>query len=529
MSANTGKSRFVGILNRLRYDTGGNALVMMAAAMVPLAGMIGGGLDISRAYMAQAKLQNACDAGSLAARQGMAGTSFTSADTATANRYFDFNFPAETMGATNITFNIGQDSGDPSALVGDASATVPTSLMKIFSYDEIDISVDCNVKRDLGNNDIMVVMDVTGSMNCPPGTAGGCNGVEQAGSKVSRLRSGAMGLYRALQDGSNARTRFGLIPYSSSVNVGRSLRTRDILRTTDYDDCSAYNYGYNPAYCYQSSGKTSVHINDTQWFDDAGNTGQRIRAWRQSGSACVEERPTIGNAASPIRVSTDVSQDDIDLKAANGNDTQRQWGRFDPAPQNTSGSSLVDRAHYQWACPAEAQRLSQYNTETAFRNAVDTATSIVTGGTYHDIGMIWAARLLSPTGIFSGSNPSEFNGFPVNKHVVFMTDGTLDVGNILYSSYGIALFEDRLTGTGNQSQKHRARFLSACSRARSMNMTVWVIALDVGDPDDPNDPAVADIKPCATSVDHFYTSDGSDLEAVFTKIGQGIGDLRLTS
>ena len=53
-----------------------------------------------------------------------------------------------------------------------------------------------------------------------------------------------------------------------------------------------------------------------------------------------------------------------------------------------------------------------------------------------------------------------------------------------------------------------------------MGITVWVIALDVTDIDD--------IKDCATSADHFYTSDGSDLEEIFEKIGQGIGNLRLT-
>lgn len=67
---------------------------------------------------------------------------------------------------------------------------------------------------------------------------------------------------------------------------------------------------------------------------------------------------------------------------------------------------------------------------------------------------------------------------------------------------------------------HIARFQAACSLAKSMGITVWVIALDVTDIDD--------IKDCATSSDHFYTSDGSDLQEVFEKIGQDIGNLRLT-
>jgi hypothetical protein len=40
--------------------------------------------------------------------------------------------------------------------------------------------------------------------------------------------------------------------------------------------------------------------------------------------------------------------------------------------------------------------------------------------------------------------------------------------------------------------------------------------------------STGDIKTCATSEAHFYTSDGSDLEDVFEAIGRGIGNLRLT-
>ena len=538
-------ARTKGFLQKLRTDTTGNTLFMMAMAMIPLAGMIGGGLDMSRAYMARAKLQNACDAASLAARQGMSGTSFTSADIATANKYFNFNFPAGTMSAENVQFNIAKDSQDEAALTGSASAEVPTSLMAIFSKDTIEISVNCNVKRDLGNNDVMLVLDVTGSMQCDPGyfpSHVDCDG--DSNSKIARLRTGAMGLYRALQDGSNARTRFGLMPYSGTVNVGRYLRTRDILRTTTYP-CDGGTE------C--SSGFASIDIKDTNWaevartapdLDDnspytvaewnALNDNQKrnksIKAWRLDETAsCIEERPTAGNTGSAIQISSDVSQADIDAKAANRNDTARQWGIYATPARDTSGNSMYSPSYTQTACPSPARKLQQYGTESAFQTAIDDATFNVTGGTYHDVGIIWGARWLSPTGIFANNNPSEFNGFPVNKHIVFMTDGIIDTGGTFYSTYSVNSDDDRMSSDGSHTEQVRARFLSACSRAKAMDMTIWVIALDVGDADDPDDPATADIRPCATSVDHFYTSDGTDLEAVFTKIGQGIGDLRLTS
>ena len=409
--------------------------------------------------------------------------------------------------------------------------------MKIFKYDYIDINVDCNVKRDLGNNDVMIVLDVTGSMACDPGHYPNhvdCDG--DSNSKIARLRTGAAGLYRALQDGGNARTRFGLMPYSGTVNVGRRLRTRDILRTTTY----ACDGG---SWC--SSGNAAIDIQDTIWAETARtdpdlddnspytvaqwnalNDNQRrnksIKAWRLDETAsCIEERPTSGNSASPIQISSDVSQADIDDIAANRSDAAHQWGIYVPVAQDKNGNDMYDPEHGQTACPSPAQKLRTYGTETAFNTAISAATANVTGGTYHDVGLIWGARWLSSTGMFAGNNPADFNGFPVNKHIVFMTDGIIDTGGTFYSSYGVDDYDGRMTSTGSHTEQVRARFLSACTRARSMGMTIWVIALDVGDTDD--------IKPCAHSEDHFFTSDGTDLEAVFTKIGQGIGDLRLTS
>ena len=46
-----------GVLARLCRDTRGNTLAIVAASLVPLTAMIGSGLDMSRAYLAQNRLQ----------------------------------------------------------------------------------------------------------------------------------------------------------------------------------------------------------------------------------------------------------------------------------------------------------------------------------------------------------------------------------------------------------------------------------------------------------------------------------------
>lgn len=60
-------------LTRLRHDTAGNTIAIVAAGIIPLAGMIGGAVDMSRLYLTKTRLQQACDAGALAGRKAMGG------------------------------------------------------------------------------------------------------------------------------------------------------------------------------------------------------------------------------------------------------------------------------------------------------------------------------------------------------------------------------------------------------------------------------------------------------------------------
>jgi Flp pilus assembly protein TadG len=533
-------------LKRLHRDTSGNTLAIAAAAIIPLTAVIGSALDLSVAYMTRSRLQNACDAGVLAGRQLMQGTTFNQAVEDEADKFFEFNFPDGTSGTTGVEFEVAQDQQNQSQLLGSASALVPTSLMKIFGYANIPLEVACDATRDMGHNDIALVLDVTGSMN--ENASGG------GGTRIQRLRTGALGLYRALDSGDGSITRFGIVPYSHTVNVARSLMNRDILVNQTYLDGGASyrlcdtngTYIWN---CQEPTTSTNaqpwpkigvqtingqqknidrltltpqstkvVHISNSFWNNANGSFPGNRQGFRTSGDGCIEERPSVGTPTNLFQVLTTVSQADVDTRASNGgNQEHLQFGRYDP---------FVQRGHHYEGCPSEATRLQEYDSEGEFETAINAATARVTGGTYHDIGMLWGARFLSRTGFFAGNNfnqgdnVTEIDGIPVNTHIVFMTDGPLAPHDTLYSAYGVETYQRRLGTSGTPYQRHRDRFAAACNVAKNMGMTIWVIALDVGDTDDIDD--------CATSADHFYTSDGSDLEQVFERIGQGIGNLRLT-
>lgn len=500
-------------LRRLVRDTAGNAMMITAAALVPLTILVGSAVDMSVAYTARVKLQNACDSAVLAGRQSMQGTNLSNGNRAEARKFFDFNSPSATMNVRNVNFNLEQNAADQQELIGTASADVPTSIMKIFGYDNLPISVSCDAKRDQAHNDIVLVLDVTGSMADVPSTGGN--------TKIYSLQTGASGLYRALANAPNSQTRYGIVPYSHTVNVGRSLAENDILRLQQFVDenCSGGN-------CVASS--KTVNVNTEDWGSYTGNSGSNINLFRQSGEGCIEERPSVGESASPVKIQDTVTRADVDDRALNAGDTELQFGRYAPKSHTrrstwTGGGITYYNILNNWVqtgCPAEASRLKTYGDEATFNAAIASATSRVTGGTYHDVGLLWGARFISRTGFFASDNPTVIGTVPVNQHIVFMTDGQLDTGFTLYSAHGIEKLQARTQGWNSLDERHLARFADACSVAKSMGVTVWVIALDVGSTDD--------IEPCATSSDHFFVSDGSDLEMVFASIGQGIGNLRLT-
>ena len=66
-----------GVLSRILRDEAGNTIAIMAAAVIPIIGLVGGAVDVSRIFLVQTKMQAACDAGSLMGRKVMGGGSWS--------------------------------------------------------------------------------------------------------------------------------------------------------------------------------------------------------------------------------------------------------------------------------------------------------------------------------------------------------------------------------------------------------------------------------------------------------------------
>ena len=236
-----------GFMSRLARSQKGNVMAIVAAAIIPLAALIGGGLDMGRAYMARARMQQACDAAALAGRRAMTTSSMTAANITEARKFFDFNFPQGTFQAATFTPVIRSKPGETTTVQVTASTTLPTTVMKIFRYQTLPLSVTCESRFDIGNTDIMLVLDTTGSMaySISDGSGG-------TTTRLAALKQAVKDFYDALGAGSNStgRIRYGFMPYSSTVNVGYQLPSSYLVggisgETWDYQTRRRYISSYN--------------------------------------------------------------------------------------------------------------------------------------------------------------------------------------------------------------------------------------------------------------------------------------------
>ncbi|OYU34058.1 MAG: hypothetical protein CFE35_17370 [Novosphingobium sp. PASSN1] len=227
------------LIGSLLHDTAGNTLGIALATIILLVSLAGSGTDMARAYMTKTSLQNACDAGVLAGRKAMATSgTYGTAETAKANKMFNFNFNPNATNADSITFSTS--STGTGAVSGTASTVMPTAVMGLFGFKNMTLTVECSAELQMASADVMFVLDTTGSMAWTPQNVNVNSG---PGSKIVGLRAALRDFYKtvaaAVVDKTNTRIRFGFVPYTATVNMG-GLVASGALPTSYFADTQSF-------------------------------------------------------------------------------------------------------------------------------------------------------------------------------------------------------------------------------------------------------------------------------------------------
>jgi Flp pilus assembly protein TadG len=633
----SGRKRSEGWLARLARDQKGNTLAMVGAALLPLTAMIGSGVDMSRAYMAKHRLQTACDAAALAGRRAMVNDTLSSTVTSEATKFFNFNFPQGSYSTQAFTPSVTRPS--TGVVQVSASTRIPTSIMKVWGWQTLPLDVTCNASLNFVNTDVVLVLDVTGSM-----------AQSLAGTpKIDSLKDAVMALYDALAPvqtqlaANGLRLRYGVVPYSSTVNVGglirgvnpayiadnveyqtrvanystptyigtpgtpqppveeiygssisqsdcdlygqnknfgsfnksaatgggpppattwarafsnneaagtdwgwpgaadtttnkRSCRRRYVETDTTYiTDYTFTNYSYEPESVDVSQFKLGNPVRIATANDgrvdiaalkdplELAADGIGVSSASVTWSGCIEERQTVSSITPASGYTIPSTAFDLDVNLIPTTDAQRwrpMWDDIEYVRAAGSASAAAGVSMNGTACPAAARRLASW-TRGDLQTYINTLTP--TGSTYHDIGMIWGARLISTGGIFADACDT-YNGMPCSRHIIFMTDGQLDTDNGIYSAYGIERNDMRVSGMSAPSEtelngRHMQRFKMMCNAIKGMNTSIWVIAFGTT--------LSPEMTECASNANQASTIGNRDA-LIAKEIGNNIGALRLT-
>ena len=252
-----------GFLRSLLRDRAGNTVMIVAGAMIPLLAIIGGGIDMGRSYLTESRLQQACDAGVLAARKKLGSTvvldGLVPAAVATSgNKFFDINYRNGSYGTNNRNFVMTLESDY--SISGAASVDVPTTVMKLFAFDKIPVKVRCEAKLNISNTDLMMVIDTTASML----TSTTLNTVTM--TRMAALKKVVHDFYLQMDASRTAgtRIRYGFLPYSNNVNVGAQLQDAWVATTWNYQ---------SRVRVADHVGTTYLNPQDENWVSVLNNSG----------------------------------------------------------------------------------------------------------------------------------------------------------------------------------------------------------------------------------------------------------------
>lgn len=333
---------------------------------------------------------------------------------------------------------------------------------------------------------------------------------------------------------------------SGSSALGTCVRNKSVVTTSYVTQYRFTNYRYTiaavPTVNFRARGPVNVvtaisssSLSPTQGYFDmatlAGMTGVTgLSTSSSTWSGCLEERATVQDLDMDPVPSGAL---DLDINSAPSN-AASSWKPYWPAmvydrgtaypiSRDTTGA-LASTWDY---CPAGRMKtfseldISDPSTVPSWLETY-LLTLTANGGTYHDIGMIWGARMASPKGIMA-SNVNAGNSHSISRHIIFLTDGEMAPETNYYSSYGLEWYDNRVAPANTSRTDlipwHNSRFIAACNAAKAEDYTVWVIGFGTALTDQ--------MRACASGGRAYASDNTTELRNTFRFIAGEVADLRL--
>lgn len=492
-------------------NTRGNIAIVFGLTLIPLLVSIGVVIDYNRASSVQDKLGQALDSAALAV--GSSVETDTDILKQVARTYFEANYPElaqEIGGSLSVSLT-------NSTIFISASADVPTVLVRIVGINTVPVAASSEVTKEMTGTEVVLVLDNTGSM----GSSNKIGALKLASTELVNIAFGDQETPELL--------KFGLVPFSASVNVGSDKLNSGWIDTTAASSYHSLNFD------------SAVNV-----FDMYDNL--QDKSW----NGCVQARPAPYDTtdATPTISTGDTlwvpyyAPDEPDSSAAsdagywyansyigdeepesNLNMSQRQekTGKYNA---DWVGSSAGPHFNCQIAPITPLT-----NTKQSVLNAIN--GMVATGSTVIPSGLAWGWRVLSPAAPYTEGKA--YDDETNTKVIILLTDGKNDVGSgqnplpnpnlSWYSGYGY-VSQGRL-GTTNMAAAHTeldTRTAQLCQNIKDEGILIYTITFQLSD-----GPTKELMRNCATKTANYFDSpDNATLQEHFQAIGKELRNLRIS-
>jgi len=427
------------------------------AVMAPVVvGAMGMGLDVAQSRLIQERLSNALDSAALA---GAAAATSEPDIRRKIEDFFDANYPFERLGVRfdpDVVVN-----GDEVQVNGNAQYN--TRFLRLIGIETIDLDAETIVQRQVQGIEVALVMDNTGSM--------------ATNNNIGALRTAATNFVSILFDSTENPNfiRVGLVPYSTSVNVG------------------SYGLGLDDEGRYYDT----AFVNNPQDLDyRAGSSSQ----W--GGCVLADDHPAD-------------TQDhegpwDMYRYCRRGSDDFPTCDRF----WSRSRGTFVALRSPNHICP-RTSIVPLTNNRDLLETRINSMQA--SGHTLGNYGMVWGYRVVSPGYPFQEG--AEWDSLFWKKAIVMMTDG-VNTMHPNYSAYG------RTVDHNVRPTQLNERFAEVCDNLKEEGVTIYTVTFTSGVSE-----ATKDFyRDCASSNANYHDAPTQDdLINVFESISRELSNLHIRS
>ncbi len=447
-------------LKRYIKDHKGVAAVWFGM-MVPLVvTSVGLSVDMGQTYLVKERLSRALDAAALAA--AAMPTDDVNAIEEKINDFLDVNYPDNVVGfQTHIEVSNNTDT-----LYVEAWAELNPTFMQVFGQDTIQVKAVSEVTKEVKAIEVVLVMDVTGSMS--------------TNNNIATLRTAATNFVNTMFERVNDTNmiKIGLVPFSSSVNVGN------------------YGLGKNP----------SGTAYDTAFVNNPNNTTYSTTSTSRWGGCVIESTTT---------------WDDRD-------DHDGPWDMYrycrNSTPSSTSSSRIRDCDRVSSSDRYTSRDQNYLCPKTPVTPLTNSKTDLLAnisllraeGNTYINNGLTWGLRLISPE--FPFREGVSWSNEDWTKAIILMTDGESTMHQH-YSIYGPTASHDI------DANDLDNRIEDVCEDLRDKNVLVYTITFDDGVSEDTKEI----FENCATNPSMWYDAPTqARLLEVYQSIAKELANLHLS-